>query len=169
MDFIKNKANEFKESVIGDKWGHFNFLARVHSDIQKDMTSDFILAKFPEEKRVVVAELVRDAYFIQKEIEKLTKSWDYKIGKNGHYLKNEDGTYKKIELSETKKNYIILVAKITFNSYMIKLIVTAIMNRNLDKNVMLELMTQKDQLEQENADLGEGASKLKEKLRNEEK
>ena len=45
------------------------------------------------------------------------------------------------------------LADITFNSYMIKMIMTVIMYRNIEQNVLMEMITEKDRLAEESEGL----------------
>lgn len=172
MGFKIKDENKFEDEPFADKWGTYRHFTKVHSDIKDDITSDFILAKLTDNQKESITELVRDAYFCKKEIEKLAKSKHYKLGKNNRFIKNSDGSFAKFDMSEDEQNYIKALGKITFNSYMIKILMITIMYRNIDKNTLIELMTEKEKLENENerlenetANLGQ---KVKAKLRNQE-
>lgn len=179
---MKNKEDNPKYKIdktlptddgFSDKYSTYKHLIEVKSDIRDNITSDFILAKLNDNQKESVVELVRDAYFAKKEIEKLARGYTYRIDKNRKYYRNEDYSYKKFELSQDEKDYIKMVARMTFNSYMIKLIMTVIMYRNIDKNVVMELITEKDRLMGENEELSREKDtllgKAKNKLKNEEK
>lgn len=151
---------KMRESVFSDKWGTYKYLTDIQSDIRKDITSDFILAKLNDTQKEAVIELVRDAYFVKKEMEKLKDGFIYQVDKKGKYIRNKDGTFKRFPISKEEQKIIENLAKITFNSFMIKIIMTKIEYRNVENNVMVELLTEKDKmaidnerLEAENRDL----------------
>jgi len=150
----KNDFYKLRESSFSDKWSTYKYLTSIQSDIKKDITSDFILAKLDQNQKESVIELVRDAYYIKKMMERYADHKTYKVNKRtGRYLTNADGTYKQHSLDPKEKKYILNMAKITFNSIMIKIIMTKIEYRNVDKNVMMELITEKDKMNGENGDL----------------
>lgn len=149
----KSKDEEFQKEDFTDKYGTYKYLTQPQSDIKVDITSDFILAKLNENQKEAIIELVRDAYFAKKTIEKLAEGWVYKVGKDRKYIRNEDMTYKRYPLPPDERKYIQQLAKITFNSYMIKLIMTVIMYRNIEQNILMELITEKDRLNQETEEL----------------
>lgn len=165
----KEKDNNFfeiKNSAFSDKWGTYKYLTDIQSDIKKDITSDFILAKLNETQKEAVIELVRDAYFIKKELERLTNAYYYKPLKNGRYVKNEDGTFRRFPITKEQRDYIMNIAKMTFNSYMIKIIMTKIEYRNVENNVMMELITEKDKMAMENFKLEEENKDLMKRMKN---
>lgn len=162
----QNSFYDIKESSFSDKWGTYKYLTDIQSDIKEDITSDFILAKLNENQKESVIELVRDAYFVKKEIEKLALGYRYRPLKNGKYMKNKDGTFKRFDLTRIEQKYIEKVAKITFNSFMIKIIMTKIEYRNVENNVMMELITEKDKMSAENSRLEEENKDLLKRMKN---
>lgn len=162
--------NKFRDDGFSDKWSTYKYLTGIHSpDLQKSITSDFILAKLDINQKESIIELVRDAYYVKKEIEKLLEGYHYVKDKKGKYLKNDDGSYKTVPLSYDEQRYIKNKAQTTFNSLMIKIIMTKIEYRNVEKNVIMELITEKDKmteesmkLERENKELGQ---RLKENIK----
>lgn len=163
------KEKDFFEEDFNDKYGIYKHLVDVHSDIKKDITSDFILAKLKNDQAPVpepIIELVRDAYFCKKMIERYAEAKEYKVDARGKWIKEKDGTYKKYPISDEKIKYIKNEAKIIFNVYMIKVIMTVIMYRNIKENVIMELITEREKYEaeiekakQENANVGETIKK----------
>ena len=170
---MKEEESQFALGSFADEYGVKKYLTEVQQgSIKRDITSDFVLAKLTETQRDAIIELVRVARFAKKEIEKYAKSWYYKPMKNGKYVKNKDGSFRRFELSKEEKQYINNLAIITFDSYMIKLTMTVIMYRNLENNVLMELLTEKNKLEAEIAELTEKnktvGQKAKDRLKNEE-
>lgn len=161
----EDKFFGLKDTAFSDKWSTYKYLTTIQSDIKDEITSDFILAKLNENQKESVIELVRDAYFVKKEMEKLALAWRYKPLKNGKYIKNEDGTFKKFALPQEEQKYIKNIAKITFNSIMIKIIMTKIEYRNVDKNVIMELITEKDKMAAENEEISDENKRLLEKAK----
>ena len=90
---------------------------------------------------------------MKKELEKLANGYVYRPLRNGKYTKNSGGTFKKFPIPKESRDYIKNVAKMTFNSYMIKIIMTKIEYRNVENNVMVELITEKDKMNAENEKL----------------
>lgn len=165
----KNKQKEdifeLKDTAFSDKWSTYKYLTSIHSDIKKDITSDFILAKLNENQKESIIELVRDAYFIKKAMERLIDCKTYKVGKNHKYIKNNDGSFRKFDLSEDEKEYISNMAKLTFNAIMIKILMTKIEYRNVDSNVIMELITEKDKMVAENDRLEEENKDITERIK----
>ena len=153
MEEKKKEKEGFLQEDFTDKWSTFKYLTGVQSDLKHDVTSDFILAKLRENQKEAIIELVRDAYFAKKEVLKLTRGWNYKIDRKGKYIKNDDKTFKKFPLDLVEIKYIKNLADITFNSYMIKMIMTVIMYRNIEQNVLMEMITEKDRLAEESEGL----------------
>ena len=119
----EEKESGFFKEGFDDKWSTYKYMTDVQSDIRKDITSDFILAKLrndqaPEPAGII--ELVRDGYFCKKMLERYMGAWIYKVGVNGKYIRNKDGTFKKFPLDAQLKKYIRNIAEVNFNVYMVK-------------------------------------------------
>lgn len=168
MKFKKEDKKSFEKEDFSDKWGIYKYLTEPQSDIKENITSDFILAKLDNKQAPTpepVIELVRDAYFAEKYMNKLTESYRYKVGKDGKYIRNQDGTFKKFPLDNDEIDYIRKYARMTFNAYMIKLIMTVLMYRNIDKNVLMELITERDRMSEENERLRQENMSVKDRVK----
>ncbi len=164
---MTEEGSSFYKEGFDDKWSTYKYMTDVQSDIKKDITSDFILAKLKNDNApepIGIIELVRDGYFCKKMLERYIDSWTYQVGKNGKYIRNKDGTFKKFPLSDESKRYIKNVAEVNFNVYMVKVIMTVIMYRNIKDNVLMELITEKDRLSGETEGLKKENEELMKKM-----
>lgn len=156
---------EGEKRSFADKYGVFKHVLDVQSDIKRDLTSDFILAKLEPHQREAFVGAIANAYNVKRKMEEYVKGKEYRVGKNGNYIRNEDMTFKKFNLSKTKIDYIMNMARITFNTYMVKMITITLLQRNLKENTIVELVTERDKIMDENGRLREENKTISERVK----
>ena len=142
---------EFKVSMDNEKFSDqldvLKETISIKSSIREDITSDFVLASnLSEQDKTGIIEMTGDAYFSKKIIKLYAeRGFNYEWDKNKKdWAKNEDGSYKKVGLNNDEKQKIYNIAERLFTAYMIKIMMTVILNRNVDKNYLISLLTNRD-------------------------
>lgn len=100
----------------------------VESGINEDIKSDFVQAKLNDNDKQYITDMTALAYRAKKIIQ---KNKEHRIWDKG----------KKRELTKDEENWITKKAEIVFNTFMIKTLMTVILNRNVTNNYILELIT----------------------------
>lgn len=142
----KNKEKAFdigKTEATGDKLELLKYLSEVQSRIKTDVSSDFVLAKLEEQDKIGITEMTCNAYFC-KRIHNILERKGYKWEWNG---KN----YEKRNLNLEELKTIGMFGQITFDAFMNKIYMTAILNRNIDKNYLVGILGQVNQEIEEEA------------------
>lgn len=157
------QTEEPEEKTVDNKLELLKYTSDVQSRIKTDITSDFILAKLNEKDKEAIVELTADAYFSKRVIEQ--------IAKRSHqwHWNNENNKWQKQPLDINKKNKITKMASRIFDSYMIKLQMTALVNRNVDKNYLINILAQQQERNETEDEPVTLAKKPKELILNEEK
>lgn len=121
-----------EETPIDNKLDLMKALGQVQSDIKDRITSDFVLAKLDEKKQELIVNTTSNAYFCKSLIErtKERKIWKWN-GKN----------WEETEQTKEDKNKIDEAGRRTFNAFMTKNTMIAVLNRNIKNNYLIRLMT----------------------------
>lgn len=134
------------EPTIDNELELIKHATSVHAkDIQKQITSDFIYAKIPEEIKQGIIEVGDHAYYIQRLYEQMTK--DIKMWKWNKETKN----WEERETTEKENKKLEKLKERVFDSYMTKLKIIAILNRNVKENPILTFI-KKEPMEEEKTD-----------------
>jgi hypothetical protein len=122
------------ENTIDNKLEILKFASQVQSRIRDDISEDFILAKLGEKDKEGIVEMTSNAYFMKKILailkDKGTKyDWD---------IKNKAWVQRK--LNDNEKDFIEKVANATFDSYLTRIYMVVILNRNVPNNHLLNIL-----------------------------
>lgn len=139
---IVDETNELNQ--VDNKIELLKFLAMVATRIKKDITSDFTLAKLDDQNKTGIIDMTSNAYLLRRIINTLKEqsyTWTYN---------HETKTWTKNNLDENTKTRIEKIGQNIFDSYMVKVYMTAIMNRNVEQNHILNIL---GGIQQEEAEL----------------
>lgn len=156
------ETKENKEPTIDNRLELLKYTSEVQSRIQKDITSDFILARLGEKDKEAIVELTSDAYFTKRVINEIIKrshEWNWN--------KKEKKWYK-TPMKEEDAKKIIEIANKTFDAYMIKITMTALLNRNVNQNYLINILAQQQEQQEEETEKVTLAQKPKQLIMNEE-
>lgn len=123
----------------------FKYATKVLSrGVKKDITPDFIMAKFnnPKDKEAII-EITNNAYFTKRTLNLLTKSKKWKYN-------HEQKRWERYNLTEKEKTQITDITDRMFDTFLTRMIMTALLNRNVKKNHILRLIAGLDTEEDEN-------------------
>lgn len=122
------------EPTIDNKLEILKFTSQVQSRIKEDISEDFVLAKLDEKDKTGIIEMTGNAYFVKKIMtiirEKGTK-WEWN---------NEKKIWYKRTLNPNERNFITKIANATFDTYLNRIFMTVILNRNVPKNYILKIL-----------------------------
>lgn len=131
------------EETVDNKLQLLKYSAEVQSRIREDISSDFILAKLGSQDKEGIIETTSNAYFFKrlvKIVELKGKKWTWD---------ETTKTWERSPLDEKQKAILDEIAKNTFDSYMTRVFMTVILNRNVEKNHIMKLLGQYDDIEDE--------------------
>ena len=156
-------SDEEKEEIdqVENKLELIKYTSQVQSRIRDEITSDFILAKLGDKDKEAVIEMTSNAYFAKKIIWMICKRakargvyvWDKKQDK---YVR-EEFERKKLEVL---KGY----GKVIFDSYMNRVYMTVLLNRNVPQNYLIRLMAGLPDEEKEEEEESAGMKGIKAKI-----
>lgn len=130
-----DKGYEDQVDEIDNKLELLKYMTKVISrGIKKDITPDFVMAKFNKEKdKEGIIEMTNNAYFCKRTLDMMTKKnvWEYNYKNKSWILRKQ---------TENERNEIIKITDKMFDTFMTRMSMTAILNRNVDKNHILRLM-----------------------------
>ena len=122
------------EPTIDNKLEILRFASQVQSRIKKDISEDFILAKLEEKDKEGIVEMTSNAYFMKKILSILKAKgtkWDWD---------NKNKCWIKRSLNKEEMTFIQDVADATFDSYLTRIYMTVILNRNVPNNHLLKIL-----------------------------
>ena len=134
-DSLLEKEGEDVE-VFSDKLDVYKFIASIGiSGFKERVREDFVLASLNEDKKEWITEMYDDAMYTMKLYQRLIRcgydwSWNEKLNK-----------WEKIKLSVKDIQTIKLSAKETFDLYMNKIYMHVTLNRNVEDNQILKIMS----------------------------
>lgn len=139
MKLNNEKTNDIdydeEQDDIDNKLELLKYMTKVISrGVKKDITPDFVMAKFNKERdKEGIIEMTNNAYFSKRSLDMMTKKpiWEYN---------NKDKIWTLREQTNEEKQKIINITNKMFDTFMTRMIMTAILNRNVDKNHILRLM-----------------------------
>lgn len=106
-------------------------LTKVSSKINRDIKPDFILAKLEPEHKEGIISLTSTGNYAKNVI--------YQLSKNSHKWEwNKKEGYTTRKLNETEQQYIKMLGDELFETYMLKSTMIAILNRNKEKNWLIQ-------------------------------
>lgn len=137
---------------FNDRLDILRHVSEIKLRLKKDITNDFVLAKLGEKDKEAIVEMTGNAYFSKRLLDVLAEK-SYKWAW-------VNGEYKKVKISVEEKKRIEKLGKAMFDSYMIKIYMTVVLNRNVDKNYLINVLSGYTEKEDEGTELG-GQSELK--------
>ena len=162
-EVIEEEQNE--EEVLSDKLDLMKFVADIKLRLNKDITTDFTLAKLGAKDKEAIIEMTSNAYFSKRLLMVLSRKstkwvWD---GKKKDYIKTL--------LSNEERKYIEKLSDMVFDSYMTRIYMTVVLNRNVDGNYLVNVMSGYKQEAEMDMDIDpeEAKQTLKKIMSNEEK
>lgn len=131
---MKEEYNLPDNSNADSKLELIKHSTQVHSRLKEDITSDFVLAKIsdPNIKEAMV-ELTSNAYFCKKLILEIQN-------KTTWHWNNQTKQWENQELQDNQINRIKTLAEQTFDSFMKRLTMTAVLARNVPENHLIKLV-----------------------------
>lgn len=120
--------------TVDNKLEILTFLARVQGRIKRDITEDFVLAKLHEKDKIAIINMTSNAYYLYKILIVLSErskvyEWETKTK-----------TWIKRPLDYEEKESIREIARATFDSIMTPVYMTVLLNRNVEKNHLVEII-----------------------------
>lgn len=125
------------EETVDNELELLKYIATVQSNIKEDVTSDFVLCKLGDKDKEAVIELGSDAYYAKKLITVIKKK-AYRYRWN-----QQEKNWTKEAITDQEKEKIKVFEKNTFNAYMNKLSLLAILNRNVTKNHIVNVLSKR--------------------------
>lgn len=161
---LKEAETEEQEELeaIDNKLELLKYTSQVQSRIKDEISTDFVLAKLSEKDKEGITEMTSNAYFVKRMmsiIKKKAKRWEWD---------SKEKKWEKKEAETSDRNKIEEISKRTFDMFMTRIYMTAILNRNVERNYLLNILAGLKEEEEKEEDT-EIKSKLREVLRNEEK
>lgn len=162
---VKEEDNNTEQN-FSDKLDVMKFVADIKLRLKRDITTDFVLAKLEGKDKEAIIEMTSNAYFAKKLLLLLSR-------KSRRWIWNEKkGEYEKQEISKEDKKYLEGLSDAVFDSYMTRIYMTVVLNRNVDKNYLINVLSgYKEEVEGQDIDMSaeEASSVLKEVMKNQEK
>ena len=152
-----NSEQEMRQEQFSDRLDILKHVSDIKVRIKDDITNDFVLAKLGEKDKEFIIEMTGNAYFSKKLVDTIKdkgETWVY-----------ENGEYKRQKLSEDDKEKVKKIAKAIFDSYMVKIYMTVILNRNVDKNYLINVLSGYVEREEQETELTSDKNKMEETVR----
>lgn len=126
-----------------DKLELIKYTSQVQARIKTDITSDVVLAKLEQKDKESIIEMTANAYFAKKVITQIAQN------AKKHQWQNQQWTTKTLTPQDKEYQEIIKIAEKVFDTYMIRITMTTLLNRNVEKNHLLNILAQQHTEEQE--------------------
>lgn len=101
-----------------DKADVFKFISNVHNRLKESIGADFTLARYDNEDKKFIIEMVGNAYFAQRTLKKLIEK----------------------AKTEAEKRGVRLIANRVFDDLLVRTYMVTITSRNVDQNVLLNII-----------------------------
>lgn len=117
-------------------------LMKVRSNLGGNVTEDYVLAYFGEAEKDFIRENFENAEFAKSIIQRYgEKGFVYKWDdEKKEWEKNEDGSFRKVKISESDIKELKEMGNKIFTFFMIQPHLIAILNRNREKNFLVRLL-----------------------------
>lgn len=117
-------------------------LMKVESAVKENITEDYTLSKLDKDEKEFIAENYQNAEFAKAIIQRYCdKGYQYQYDEEKEdWIRNDDGTPKKVPMGETEKDKIMENAKRIFEFFMVHPHMIAILNRNQPNNYLVGLL-----------------------------
>jgi len=124
-----------EQENFNDRLDILRHVSDIKLKIKEDITNDFVLAKLGEKDKEAIIEMTGNAYFSKKLMDVLSeKSCEWK-------WEAKEEKYKRIRLNDKERKTIKKMGIALFDSYMIKIYMTVVLNRNVDKNYLINVLS----------------------------
>lgn len=125
------------EQSIDNKLEMLKFTATVQSRIRKDISEDFVLAKLGAQDKEGVIEMTTNAYFMKKIMHQIRTrgNWRWEWDKTKQ-------TWHKKQKQPKELEYMRSIENKTFDSYMTRIYMTVILNRNVKENWLINILSE---------------------------
>jgi len=120
------------EQTVDNKIELLRFVSQVQSRIRRDISEDFVLAKLDDKNKEAIIEMTSNAYLAKKLI--LT------LGAKATTIKWKDNEWIMSDITKENKEYIKEIANAIFDSYMNRVYMTVILNRNVEQNPLINIL-----------------------------
>ena len=140
-------SSNAKQGNFSDKLDIMKFVAEIKLRLRKDISADFVLARLSAKDKEAIIEMTTNAYFSKRLLTILAlraKRWKW----NSKEKKYEQGN-----IDNEEKNYILKIADAVFDSYMTRIYMTVILNRNVDGNYLVNVLAGYKDEEMEDLDI----------------
>ena len=130
--------------AIANRHELIKFTTQVQAEISDKITSDMILCKLGDQDKIGVTEMTVNAYLASRQI--------IAIKTKKEYIFNEEKQIWELkELPRTIIKYMEDIEEKIFKTYMTKVMMTAILNRNVDGNYLINVLSERreEEIEQE--------------------
>jgi protoporphyrinogen oxidase len=126
--------NNPDEKRFNDKLDLYKYTADVHSRLRKDIKADFVLARLSPEDKEGVIEMTTNAYAAKLLIDMLAENTIKDI------YNKEKKMWERRYLTEEERKDFYVCAKNVFENIMVRVTMTSVMNRNVDKNALIKIL-----------------------------
>ena len=120
---------------FSDKLDILRHVSDIKLRLKNDITNDFVLARLGDKDKEFIIEMTGNAYFSKRLLEILKEKSEY------YKWDSESESYIKKTIEGEDKEKIDKIAKSVFDSYMIRIYMTVILNRNVDKNYLINILS----------------------------
>lgn len=142
MDF--KKPIDTDEGKLSDRLDLLKYMSDIHGRLRKDITTDYSYARLQPKDKEAVIEMTTNAYMVKKIINTLKESYNNTRKKWNHNKQK----WEKEPLTREEINDYNNIANSIFDSIMTRVHMTVIMNRNVDSNHIMKMLSKYDEEEQ---------------------
>lgn len=137
QEIQKENTIDFQPLDTDTKLAFLKHLSEVESNIKNHISKDFVLAHLNEKDKEGITEMSSNAYFAASIIEKIK----HKTKEKGQWYWNKTNkTWEKHNYNEERLQEITKIQTTLFTTFMRKLYMVAILNRNTSKNHILNVL-----------------------------
>jgi hypothetical protein len=148
IEGLKTKDNE-KDKTFRDIYDVLKTIGKIHSRIKKEITSDFIFAKLNPQDKEFVIEMTVNAFDVFSTYVKLEYNIRSKYG-NKYF--------------EDMKEQFIMYRDSSFDTFMNRVFMVVNMNRNINDNFMINVLSQIQKVKEETSNNIESIDDLKKRI-----
>ena len=144
-DFRKRESEMLakeKEGNVTEEIELKNELFKVKGSLRHNITADYTLGHLSKDEREFITENYQNAEFAKSILTRFQdKGYNYEFdNEKMDWKKNSDGVPAKIRINDNEKNYIKALANRTFEFFMVKPHMIAILGRNRSENFIVKLL-----------------------------
>jgi len=148
-----------EEEHFNDRLDILRHVSDIKLRLKEDITNDFVLARLGDKDKEFIIEMTGNAYFAKKLL-------DIMKDKGEEWRWNEkEGIYERFMIKKDEADKIKKIAKAVFDSYMIKIYMIVVLNRNVDKNYLINVLSGYLEKDEGEIEMNMDDSKLKETVK----